>query len=48
MANEWAVTQKDSAALAHTFIETLDSTVLMHVIPFTEDGIQKFLIAQAT
>ena len=48
MANEWAVTQKDTAASAHAFIETLNSTVLMHVIPFTEKGVQKFLIAQAT
>ena len=48
MANEWVVTRKDTTESAHAFIETLDSTVLMHVIPFMENGVQKYLIAQAT
>lgn len=48
MANEWAVTIKDSVAEAETFIETLDSTVLMHFSAYQEGGLTKFMIAVAT
>ncbi len=48
MANEWATTTYDTVALAEAFIETQDSTVLMHVTPYLEEGVQKFMISVAT
>lgn len=44
----WSVTIYDSVAAAETALETMDSTVLVHIVAFKDGAKQKVMVAQAT